>query len=406
MGEREGGRWIGGDAYTAVAVAKKVGTGAWTVYNIFRDHLGTITHLKNGSNPADEYSFDAWGRRRDKDDWTMTLTSEPALFADRGFTAHEYLEDFKFYNMNGRLYDPVVGRFLNADPVIQDAGSTQNYNRYSYCLNNPLKYTDPTGNQVYRYGIHGSGADGGSRAGSGGGGSSWHLGTIYNQDGSISYGGPSDETVDAWLNSGLSSSWSLGGFSDYYNSGAKIRVITESRQLDWTRRNGQPYLRGVKLTYSDISTMKSTSGQGGDLKKTLNNVNDGLNATGIMAGGAEIFTRANAGARITYTTFSGATSWISSSKVVSALKGTGNTVFYTSIVVDLTLSATDNQSWTKTIFNSGVGYTCLKIGGWPGFLIGAGYTAIDKTVGWNRVLSPTPNHPGTFIDENGNMGIR
>jgi RHS repeat-associated protein len=138
--------WIGGDAYTAVAVAKKVGTGSWTVYNIFRDHLGTITHLKNGSNPADEYSFDAWGRRRDKDDWTMTLTSEPALFADRGFTAHEYLEDFNLYNMNGRLYDPVVGRFLNADPVNQDPTFSQNYNRYSYCLNNPLKYSDPSGN--------------------------------------------------------------------------------------------------------------------------------------------------------------------------------------------------------------------------------------------------------------------
>jgi RHS repeat-associated protein len=138
--------WIGGDAYTAVAVAKKVGTGAWTVYNIFRDHLGTITHLKNGTNPADEYSFDAWGRRRDKDDWTYTLTSEPALFADRGFTGHEYLEDFKLYNMNGRLYDPVVGRFLNADPFVQDPGFTQSMNRYSYCLNNPLKYSDPSGN--------------------------------------------------------------------------------------------------------------------------------------------------------------------------------------------------------------------------------------------------------------------
>ena len=94
---------------------------------------------------ADGYSFDAWGRRRDKDDWTMTPTSEPALFADRGFTGHEYLEDFKLYNMNGRLYDPVVGRFLNADPVIQDPGNTQSYKRYSYCLNNPLKFADPSG---------------------------------------------------------------------------------------------------------------------------------------------------------------------------------------------------------------------------------------------------------------------
>ena len=104
--------WIGGDAYTAVAVATKVGTGSWTVYNIFRDHLGTITHLKTGSTIT-EYSFDAWGRRRDKDDWSYTLTSEPALFADRGFTSHEFLSDFNLYNMNGRLYDPVVGRFLS-----------------------------------------------------------------------------------------------------------------------------------------------------------------------------------------------------------------------------------------------------------------------------------------------------
>jgi hypothetical protein len=76
---------VGGDAYTAVAVAKKIGTGGWVVYNIFRDHLGTITHLKNGST-IDEYSFDAWGRRRDKDDWKYTLSGEPALFADCGFT--------------------------------------------------------------------------------------------------------------------------------------------------------------------------------------------------------------------------------------------------------------------------------------------------------------------------------
>ncbi|WP_423128674.1 RHS repeat-associated core domain-containing protein [Gaoshiqia sp. Z1-71] len=138
--------WIGGDAYTAVAVAKKVGTGSWTVYNIFRDHLGTMTHLKNaGTGVVDEYSFDAWGRRRDKDDWTYTLTGEPALFAGRGFTAHEYLADFNLYNMNGRMYDPVVGRFLSPDPVVQAPGFTQSFNRYSYCLNNPLIYTDPSG---------------------------------------------------------------------------------------------------------------------------------------------------------------------------------------------------------------------------------------------------------------------
>jgi hypothetical protein len=48
--------------------------------------------------------------------------------------------------MNGRVYDPQIGRFLSADPYIQAPYNTQSYNRYSYVVNNPLKYTDPTGN--------------------------------------------------------------------------------------------------------------------------------------------------------------------------------------------------------------------------------------------------------------------
>jgi RHS repeat-associated protein len=55
------------------------------------------------------------------------------------------MDHFDLINMNGRAYDPTVGRFLSADPVIQNTTSTQSYNRYSYCLNNPLKYTDPSG---------------------------------------------------------------------------------------------------------------------------------------------------------------------------------------------------------------------------------------------------------------------
>ena len=138
--------WIGGDAYSAVAAAQKTGSGNWEVFNIFRDHSGTMTHLLNSTTDwLDEYSFGAWGRRRDKDNWTYNLSGEPALFAGRGFTAHEHLEDFKLINMNGRLYDPVVGRFLSPDPIVQSPDFTQGFNRYSYALNNPLKYTDPSG---------------------------------------------------------------------------------------------------------------------------------------------------------------------------------------------------------------------------------------------------------------------
>ncbi|MFC3122512.1 RHS repeat domain-containing protein [Agaribacter flavus] len=47
--------------------------------------------------------------------------------------------------MNGRIYDPTLGRFLQADPFIQALSNSQNYNRYSYVLNNPMSYTDPSG---------------------------------------------------------------------------------------------------------------------------------------------------------------------------------------------------------------------------------------------------------------------
>jgi RHS repeat-associated protein len=49
-------------------------------------------------------------------------------------------------NMNARLYDPVIARFFSPDNFVQIPEFTQAYNRYSYCLNNPLKYVDPSGN--------------------------------------------------------------------------------------------------------------------------------------------------------------------------------------------------------------------------------------------------------------------
>ena len=138
--------WIGGDAYTAPCVAIKTNSGAQVYYYLLRDYLGNITHqLDMSNNVVAEYNFDAWGRRRDKDTWSYTLSGEPALPASRGFTSHEWLPWFNLYNMNGRLYDPVVGRFLSADNYVQMPGFTQSFNRYSYCLNNPLKYTDPDG---------------------------------------------------------------------------------------------------------------------------------------------------------------------------------------------------------------------------------------------------------------------
>ena len=67
------------------------------------------------------------------------------LTTDRGFTLHEHLDEMGVIHMNGRIYDPLIGRFMSADPIIQAPGNLQNYNRYSYVMNNPLNLTDPSG---------------------------------------------------------------------------------------------------------------------------------------------------------------------------------------------------------------------------------------------------------------------
>ncbi|MDR1763787.1 MAG: hypothetical protein LBR64_07560, partial [Dysgonamonadaceae bacterium] len=139
--------YICGDFYTAPAVAVKDGSSGWVLYYIFRDNLGSITHITNASGSlVQENSFDAWGRQRDPATLAVYAPgSEPELFLGRGYTGHEHLPWFALVNMNARLYDPAVGRFLSPDPYVQNPLFSQNYNRYSYVLNNPLRYTDPTG---------------------------------------------------------------------------------------------------------------------------------------------------------------------------------------------------------------------------------------------------------------------
>jgi RHS repeat-associated protein len=146
--------YIGGDAYTAPVIAVKFAK-LTTYYYILRDYLGNVMQIINTSGAVTaEYSYDAWGRMRNPQTWVPYAPgSEPTLFTRCGFTGHEHLPWFNLVNMNGRLYDPLTARFLSPDQVIQDPGSTQNLNRYTYAFNNPLKFSDITGNissQQYR----------------------------------------------------------------------------------------------------------------------------------------------------------------------------------------------------------------------------------------------------------------
>ena len=63
----------------------------------------------------------------------------------RGFTGNEHLDSVNLIHMNGRVYDPWLGQFLSADPVDGNVHLSQRLARYSYVMNSPHSYTDPSG---------------------------------------------------------------------------------------------------------------------------------------------------------------------------------------------------------------------------------------------------------------------
>lgn len=117
-----------------------------TLY-VHHDYLGSIlAYSDEKQDLVSELSYDAWGRRRNPDNWEYyDKIADADALQNRGFGGHEHLDLFEMINMNGRMYDPVLGRFLSPDPLIQAPDFTQSLNRYSYCLNNPLALIDPSG---------------------------------------------------------------------------------------------------------------------------------------------------------------------------------------------------------------------------------------------------------------------
>jgi RHS repeat-associated protein len=144
--------YLGGDAYSAPAVLVRRTGRPDTFFSIGRDYQGSITYLRSKDGQESyEYNYDPWGNVRYADGDTLALSYRqvPEMFLGRGYTGHEHLPYFGLINMNARLYDPVTTRFLSPDPFIQAPHDFQNYNRYSYCLNNPLKYTDESGEYYF-----------------------------------------------------------------------------------------------------------------------------------------------------------------------------------------------------------------------------------------------------------------
>ncbi len=129
---------------------------------LYKDHLGSLDVITDAiGNIVQEQSFDAWGQRRNAVNWqNLSDAIKVAGFGvfsnggagpitTRGYTGHEMVDEVGIIHMNGRIYDPKLARFLQADPFVQSPTDTQMLNRYSYVRNNPLNATDPSGYFVF-----------------------------------------------------------------------------------------------------------------------------------------------------------------------------------------------------------------------------------------------------------------
>ncbi|WP_249413528.1 RHS repeat-associated core domain-containing protein [Chryseobacterium indologenes] len=147
--------YIGGNPYESNIVYLKNFTENTGSYKfLHKDYIGSILAISDETgNKLEQRHFDAWGSFTHLQigngaiisDQNIILNLSKDLVIDRGYTSHEHFAEIGIIHMNGRLYDPLLRRFLNADEFIQDPYNTQNYNKYSYVMNNPLMFNDPTG---------------------------------------------------------------------------------------------------------------------------------------------------------------------------------------------------------------------------------------------------------------------
>jgi RHS repeat-associated protein len=153
-GQIEWKRNIAGVGQITIKVDANGNEQSRTTHYFHKDHLGTtLTISDHLGNIVQELAYDPWGQRRTVSSPTPldvnTLQSSYFKVAkpitQRGFTGHEMIDEVGVIHMNGRIYDAKIGRFMQADSVIQDPTSVASLNRYSYCWNNPLNATDPSG---------------------------------------------------------------------------------------------------------------------------------------------------------------------------------------------------------------------------------------------------------------------
>jgi RHS repeat-associated protein len=120
-------------------------TGVMQVLWLHGDLLGSASLLTNAAGGVvSQARYKPFGETR---------SELSAAFTDRKFTGQREESVLGgLYDYGARFYDPIIGRFLSPDSIVQDPSDPQSFNRFSYVRNSPLNYTDPTGHQACGFG--------------------------------------------------------------------------------------------------------------------------------------------------------------------------------------------------------------------------------------------------------------
>ena len=284
---------------------------------------------------------------------------------------------------DGVLVTKKFPTFENMKPAV--TSSFQNYNRYTYALNNPLKYVDPTGYQIapvlqtqqYYYG-----------------GGFWIYGPYssysHGANNFISEGGGGNYYYDWDTGKYKSADGNVVSWNEVNNNYVtKYAAITYHLWHDYVGTDKNPYMydKGISVTYSinkNWFLMGEKDQTGGGESNTLQTINTTVNTvSNTTAAISTMLTSTKFGSDITYT--------LSSSKIfltsVKYLKPVGFVATWVGIFTDVGLSINGQQSWTETGINTGVTVGATIIGGWPGLIIQLDY------IGAKTYMQTVNEHP-------------
>ncbi len=131
---------------TVAQAMRKDGDPNVEIAYVHDDHLGSTDLVTDKSgNVQARFSYDAWGARRERA-WTRAPEGPDGTpLVDHGYTGHEHDDEWGVIHMRGRAYDPAMRRMTGVDPFVVNPFGVQAFNRYSYVLNDPINFIDPSG---------------------------------------------------------------------------------------------------------------------------------------------------------------------------------------------------------------------------------------------------------------------